>query len=277
MVARRFLPLALSSPTAVNDARRTGNTRISWLPACSTLGWALLARDNQIVHRLTEQILARDSGFIQCDQINPELFTLPTEVAEMASIVLGFCKDRAIPVEERVDSGVMTLPPSQADSGAVIMLSPELAFLVRYAELQQCFISGNVESAVDRLIDLLVTGSGGPGSIPVADSSASDCGGSCAKVSTRLRLRLLSEVHHLMGKQCVRCDQVQLLISALIELRLELSAEQQQQETGTELHPDLSAVLSEFHATLARELASTFLRPSGLNESSPPVNVNCLF
>ncbi|THD28256.1 Nuclear pore complex protein Nup85 [Fasciola hepatica] len=279
MVARRFLPLALKSPNDVNGVGRTDNTGISCLPACSTLGWALLARNDQIVHRLSEQVLSRDTGFIQNDQSSPDLFTVPTEVAEVAAIVLGFCKDRAISIEERVDSEGM-LPLSQFDSGSLITLSPELAFLVRYAELQQCFIDGNIEGAVDRLIDLLVTGSGGPGSIPVASPSESDRGGSCAKVSTRLRVRLLSEVHHLMGKQCIRRDQVELLISALIELRLELSMEQQkqkQQQTSVEQGVDLSALLAEFHVTLARELASTFLRPSRMTELTPQLNANSLF
>ncbi|VDP95295.1 unnamed protein product [Echinostoma caproni] len=202
------------------------------------------------------------------------MFTVPTEIAEMAAIILGFCKDRAIQTEDCAESDQRSVV-IHSDPSPMIALSPELAFLVRYAELQQCFIDGNVEGAVDRLIDLLVTGSGGPGSIPVIGSSSSDNGGSCAKVSTRLRLRLLSEVNHLLGKQCVRRDQVELLLSALTELRLELSADET--HTAVEKDTDLSNLLAQFHVALVRELASTFLRPSINTELPPLMDVDAIF
>ncbi|KAF8566366.1 hypothetical protein P879_06219 [Paragonimus westermani] len=240
VAARRLIPLVFQEdyPQSLS----------SFLPSCAALGWALAARDYCVVNRLAEQTLARDDG------LHTDVATtcprLSIEIAEMAAIVLGFFSDQTCADPSSAK------PTSQlAKESNKLCFSPELAFLVRYAELQQCFNDGDASSAVDRVIDLLVTSSGSSSSVSSMGPPAKSClsFGGCSRISLRLRFRLLAEIRHLLGKHCIRRDQVELLIAALIDLRCDFQA-------SLDGHSDkLSTVLSRLHVLLARELASTFL------------------
>ncbi|KAG5451381.1 Nucleoporin nup85 [Clonorchis sinensis] len=248
IATRRFLPLVLH-----DFDKASGNVDkiiYNCLPSCATIGWALMARDLGIVARIAEHTLARDKGFC-VESPSEDQCPHPTEIAEMAAIVLGFCSDQAL----------RNVPPSQsfqpANSLSELCLSSELAFLVRYAKLQQCFASGDIETAVDRLIDLLITGSGSSSAVELGAASC----GSGSLISTRLRLRLLTEVRHLLGRRCVRRDQAELLISALVDLRLDTC------DDPTEDNKKLNALLVHIHILLAQELTSSLLvRESQIND-----------
>ncbi|KER27553.1 hypothetical protein T265_05440 [Opisthorchis viverrini] len=247
IATRRFLPLVLHD---FDKASGNGDKIVyNCLPSCATIGWALMARDLGIVARIAEYTLARDKEFC-VESPSEDPYPHPTEIAEMAAIVLGFCNDQAL----------RSVPPSQsfqpATSLSELCLSSELAFLVRYAKLQQCFASGDIETAVDRLIDLLITGSGSSSAVELGAASC----GSGSLISTRLRLRLLTEVRHLLGRRCIRRDQAELLISALVDLRLDTC------EDPTEDNKKLNDLLVHIHILLAQELTSSLLvRESQIN------------
>ncbi|KAF6780265.1 hypothetical protein AHF37_00234, partial [Paragonimus kellicotti] len=240
VAARRLLPLVFQESYHQSLS--------SFLPSCAALGWALSARDYFVVNRLAEQTLARDDG-LHTD-VAATCPRLPIEIAEMAAVVLGFFSDRSFG-----DPGNGTSTSQLAKESNKLCFSPELAFLVRYAELQQCFNDGDVTSAVDRVIDLLVTSSGSSNSVSSVGPSGKSClsFGGCSRISMRLRLRLLTEIRHLLGKHCIRRDQVELLIAALIDLRCDFQANLDGQSDK------LSTLLSRLHVLLARELASTLL------------------
>ncbi|CAH8539058.1 unnamed protein product [Dicrocoelium dendriticum] len=203
----------------------------------TTLGWALLGRDYGVVNRLIEQALSRDRGLL-ADRSNTS-----TEISELAAAVLGFHHDGQLPesVTNFTSNGTKKSP-----------LSPELAFLIRYAELQQCFIVGNEELAVDRMIELLVTTSGGFAPLAHPSSMGTSIPDIGSAISTRLRLRLLSEVRHLLGRNCIRRDQVELLIASLVDIRFEL-------QHSSYANQESISLLSRLHMLLARELASSVL------------------
>ncbi|KAF7233614.1 hypothetical protein EG68_10075 [Paragonimus skrjabini miyazakii] len=252
VAARRLLPLVFHASYDQSVS--------SILPSCAALGWALSARDYCVVNRLAEQTLARDDG-LHTD-VAATCPRLPVEIAEMAAIVLGFFSDRTFG-----DPNSGTSTSQLVKESNKLCFSPELAFLVRYAELQQCFNDGDVTSAVDRVIDLLVTSSGSSNSVSSMGPPGKSClsFGGCSRISMRLRLRLLTEIRHLLGKHCIRRDQVELLIAALIDLRCDFQANLDGQSDK------LSTLLSRLHVLLARELASTFLssNSAGTVESSP--------
>ncbi|KAK4470471.1 hypothetical protein MN116_006023 [Schistosoma mekongi] len=258
---RRFTRLSLQS----NIASMPSSSHYS--PICIAAGWALMARDYSIVNRLAELSLARDSGFM-CKDTSNGANTSPasTEVAELAAIILGFCRGSSafdVPSCNNINN--------KTNEVNHLQLSPELAFLIRYAELQQYFNDGDGEGAVDRLIDLLVTS---PGS-SLINSTGQDCINASTtsvglRIPTRLKIRLLAEVRHLLGRNCLRRDQVEVLITTLIELRADLDVNSNDICTDNDINP----LLAKIHISLAKELASTFFTTFNNIPMSPSLSPN---
>ncbi|CAH8549090.1 unnamed protein product [Heterobilharzia americana] len=241
---RRYLSLSLHS------SENSSHTISRCVPTCIAVGWALLAHDYPIVSRLAEISLARDCGFTNKDISDGDRRIFPpasTEVAELAAIILGFCRGSSF--SEPSSNSAKTTEISH------LQLSPELAFLVRYAELQQCFNDGDCEGAVDRLIDLLLTSPGGSLIYNSNDqNSMTSSSGAGLRIPTCLKVRLLGEVRHLLGRKCLRRDQVEVLITALVELRSDLDMNLNNSSASNDMH----SLLTTIHISLARELASTF-------------------
>ncbi|CAH8571958.1 unnamed protein product [Schistosoma bovis] len=244
---RRFTCLSLQSQegSIINSS--------NYSPICISIGWALMARDYSMINRLAELSLARDNGFMHKDTLNETIIShASTEVAELAAIILGFCRGSSF--DEPSNN-------NKVNEVNHLQLSPELAFLIRYAELQQSFNDGDCEGAVDRIIDLLVTSPGN--SLITTNSTGQDCTNSSTtgfglRIPTRLKIRLLAEVRHLLGRNCLRRDQVEVLITALIELRADLDLNPNNMSTNSDIH----SLLTKIHMSLAKELASTFFATS---------------
>nr|CAH8853524.1 unnamed protein product [Trichobilharzia regenti] len=244
---RKYLNLSLQSNENTNHLIPV------CAPTCMAVGWALFAHDYPTINRLAEISLARDCGFMNKDISDGDqkaAYSMCSEVSELAAIILGYF--RTLPFNNESSSN--NTPATQVSR---LPLSPELAFLIRYSELQQCFNDGHVESAVDRLIDLLVTTSSGVSSTCNTDKQDWKNSSSLSidlRIPTRLKIRLLSEVRHLLGRNRLRRDQVEVLISALVELRADLDINC----NNTSINPEMHSLLTGIHMSLAKELASTF-------------------
>ncbi|CAH8519699.1 unnamed protein product [Schistosoma turkestanicum] len=260
---RRFTCLSLqSNENSITDS-------LNYSPICISMGWALMAHDYAIINRLAELSLIKDSGFMHKDNLN-ELTISPasTEVAELAAIILGFCRGSSF--DELSNNNKKNNHKSNEMNR--LQLSPELAFLVRYAELQQCFNDGDCEGAVDRIIDLLVTS---PGTSLITTTNAngqnginSSTAGFGLRIPTRLKIRLLAEVRHLLGRNRLRRDQVEILITALIELRADLDLNVNNLSTNNDMH----SLLTKIHMSLAKELASTFFTTTNTTSHNIPIS-----
>ncbi|CAH8588772.1 unnamed protein product [Schistosoma rodhaini] len=258
---RRFACLSLQSQGgSIIDSS-------NYSPICISVGWALMARDYSMINRLAELSLARDNGFMRKDTLNETTIShASTEVAELAAIILGFCRGSSY--DEPSNN-------NKVNEINHLQLSPELAFLIRYAELQQSFNDGDCEGAVDRIIDLLVTSPGN--SLITTNSAGQDCTNSSTtgfglRIPTRLKIRLLAEVRHLLGRNCLRRDQVEVLITALIELRADLDLNPNNMSTNSDMH----SLLTKIHMSLANELASTFFATSNTISISPSLSPNSM-
>ncbi|CAH8857132.1 unnamed protein product [Trichobilharzia szidati] len=247
---RRYLNLSLQSNESTNHLIPV------YASTCMAVGWALRAHDYPTVNRLAEISLARDCGFMNKDISDGDqkaaAYSVNSEVSKLAAIIRGYF--RTLPVSESSSNTAQTTTQISR-----LPLSPELAFLIRYSELQQCFNDGHVESAVDRLIDLLVTSSGvsSTSNTDKQDWTNSSSLSIDLRIPTRLKIRLLSEVRHLLGRNRLRRDQVEVLISALVELRADLDMNCNNTSINTEMH----SLLTKIHMSLAKELASTFFSP----------------
>uniref|UniRef100_A0A3Q0KR73 Nuclear pore complex protein Nup85 n=1 Tax=Schistosoma mansoni TaxID=6183 RepID=A0A3Q0KR73_SCHMA len=258
---RRFACLSLQSQGgSIIDSS-------NYSPICISVGWALMARDYSMINRLAELSLARDNGFMRKETLNETTIShASTEVAELAAIILGFCRGSSY--DEPSNN-------NKVNEVNHLQLSPELAFLIRYAELQQSFNDGDCEGAVDRIIDLLVTS---PGNSLITTNSAgqdytsSSTTGLGLRIPTRLKIRLLAEVRHLLGRNCLRRDQVEVLITALIELRADLDLNPNNMSTNSDMH----SLLTKIHVSLAKELASTFFATSDTISISPSLSPNSM-
>ncbi|CAL8070938.1 unnamed protein product [Calicophoron daubneyi] len=262
-MARSLLPLAMNDGGNITES----SVSATYYPTCAALGWAVLGQDHSVINRLAQQTLANDSGPLTTTSCSLDHTSKvdglrnSTEIAEMAAIILGFCHNRTT-FDDQSDS--LDKRSSDEPQRNQLRLSPELTFLVRYAELQQCFVEGNTENAIDRLIDLLVTGSSVPGYTRRGKDDSQHNKLSYCRISTCLRLRLLMEMRHLLGKHCMRRDQVELLLASLVDLRMDLEKDKDSYDK------DVLSNLPSIHASLACELAATMF-PQELNEDQVPM------
>lgn len=109
------------------------------LGTCSALGWAIVARDVQMIARIITRTLS-NSMSNDCSDVDP--WKAVKEVASIVTCLLG--DENRGPDSQRTHSWLTPLA-----------ISPEFAFIFRYSELHHQITTNNSEAITRTALDLL--------------------------------------------------------------------------------------------------------------------------
>ncbi|VDN10126.1 unnamed protein product [Dibothriocephalus latus] len=198
-------------------------------PVCSALGWAIIARNRDFVSQLVTRLL----------------WAGMPRLGSLVSFQLGWKRSRCI----REVAAIVSCLFGGGCNQNWLVLSPEIAFLVRYAELQQLLADKQIQAAVNTVLDLLTADSMSDGS---------------------LHLLMLIKPH-LTDVSSLRRDQIELLTVMVTDLRASIDLTLPDHSVD----PNMTVLNDWFfglHDLLSRARAAAILRgnASSNSELMPP-------
>ncbi|VDL85660.1 unnamed protein product, partial [Schistocephalus solidus] len=196
---------ASGSQQPVVSVSRTDNAG-TVSPVCSALGWAILAQNRDLVTQLVTRLLWAGMprlGSLVSFQLSWKRSRCVREVATIVSCLFG--------------GGCHQI---------WLALSPEIAFLVRYAELQQILVDKKIQAAVNTVLDLLTANSVSDGSVFEKPNKSKELDSTACQrkwsphLPVHFQLHLLMLIKpHLTDVSCLRRDQIELLTVMVTDLR----------------------------------------------------------
>nr|CDS27274.2 nuclear pore complex protein nup85 [Hymenolepis microstoma] len=179
--------------------------------ACTALGWAIIARDVQLIAHIITRTMSRSMSAASHDD---EAWSV---VKEVARIVTCLFEDRASTSQKTSQSWLVPL-----------ISSPEFAFISRYAELQSLLQAGNDEEGIIyTTLDLLSTGdiSGG------------------FNVPPKFKFHLLKQLQPHLNPAALKGEYVRALGAVVAELKAAISLSRIMDEEVQDLLMALSALI----------------------------------
>nr|VZI33015.1 unnamed protein product [Spirometra erinaceieuropaei] len=234
---------------SISDTVNVGNVS----PVCSALGWAIMARNRDLVTQLVTRLL----------------WTGMPRLGSLVSFRLSWNRARCI----REVAAIVSCLFGGGCSKSWLALSPEIAFLVRYAELQQLLAEKQIQAAVNTVLDLLTTDSMSDGRVfekpnkPKQLDSAACQRKYSPPLPVHFRLHLLMLLKpHLTDLSCLRRDQIEILTVMVTDLRAAIDLTLSDRSLDPNV-TDLNDWFFGLHDLLARARAAAILRGNGASNS----------